>query len=320
MTIQRRPRIGYAAFCQGIPDCGRSAAAGCLREGLGKVANVIDLWGPLPGRVTACDAVLAMECVNLVPEPYFIYLCPKEAIPTPTDPVVYERAVGLFAENGRLAHWLAEGMGIPREKIHVIPPAIVGSGSPRIQLPHMREAPRRRLVLCVSDSGGQPVNYESVRLALEALDIIRHRHDPRIGLTISGLENSAAAESPPDGVTFLSAPPADGSLALINSHDLLVVPRNLGFDGLPEAFSLGVPCVTTRTSEMSDAITQGITGAVVDDANAQDLADAVVSVLGDDSIYCNCLERAPAMAAYFSWERVARQVACVISREVGLMP
>lgn len=318
---ERRPNIGYAALCRGVPDCGRPAVAGCLREGLGKVANIVDILGSFGERVPACDAVLAMECVSLIPEPYFIYLCPEQANPTPMDPVIYQRAIGLFAENGSLARWLAEGMGIPREKIHIIPPAIaVGHGSPRVRLPYLREAPRRRLLLCVSECGGQPVSRESVRLVLDALEILRDKHDPRIRLTISGLKNWPTAGSPPDEVTLLGAPLAEEKVALLDSHDLLVVPPGLGFHGLPEASSLGVPCVAARTGEMSEAITPGVTGAVIGDANAAELAGAIASVLRDDGIYRCCLERAPAMSAYFSWERVARQVTRVISREVGLTP
>jgi D-inositol-3-phosphate glycosyltransferase len=98
------------------------------------------------------------------------------------------------------------------------------------------------------------------------------------------------------------------------------VPSGLGSDGLPEALSRGVPCVASRASEMSDAIKPGVTGVVVADGNAGELAAAIASVLSNDDIYRSCFERAPAMAAYFSWERVARQVTYVISREIGLKP
>jgi glycosyltransferase involved in cell wall biosynthesis len=316
-----RPYIGYAVLCRGISDYGMPAVAGRLREGLSKVANVVDIWGVPGGRLPTCDAVLAMECVSLISEPYFIYLCPEQVNLTAIHPAVYERALGLFAENGRLAQRLAEAMGIPREKIHVIPPAVaVGRNSPRIWPPHLREPPRRKLLLSLSDCGGQSASDEPVRLALDVLDTLRQRHDPQIRLTISGLENWPFPGSPPNGVTFRGPPLADGKTALLASHDLLVVLPGLGFDGLPEAFSLGVPCVAARASEMSDAITPGITGTVVDDVSAGELAAAIATVLQDDGIYRNCLERAPAMAAYFSWVRVARQVTHVISREVGLMP
>jgi glycosyltransferase involved in cell wall biosynthesis len=258
-----------------------------------------------------------MECANAAPEPYFIYLCPEQANSAP-DPAVYERAVGLFTENARLAQWLTESMGIPCEKIHVISPAVLaGRRSPQARMPYLREAPRRKLLLSLNDGGGHSVCDESVRLVLDALDILRRGYDPQICLAISGLEEWQCPGSPQDGVTFLSAPLAQEVMALFNRHDLLVLPP--GCYGLPEAFSQGIPCVATQASDLSDAITPGVTGAVIDGMNTGELAAAIVSVLGNDSVYRSCLERAPAMAAYFSWERVARQVTYVISREVGLL-
>ena len=106
-------------------------------------------------------------------------------------------------------------------------------------------------------------------------------------------------------------------MELLDSHDLLVVPPGMEFAGLPEALSRGVPCVSAWESEMSEAITPEVTGALIDGENAHELADAIASALGNDELYRNCYQRAPAMAAYFSWERVARQIAYVISREVG---
>jgi hypothetical protein len=128
-------------FCRAIPDCSRAALAGNLRAGLGNVADVIDIWSALGGGIAGCDAVLAMDCASLVPEPYFIYLCPEQGNVLRADPAVYERALGLFAENGRRGQSLAEEAGVPREKIHVIPPAAAShQDSPRIP-PYLHEAP-----------------------------------------------------------------------------------------------------------------------------------------------------------------------------------
>jgi glycosyltransferase involved in cell wall biosynthesis len=258
-----------------------------------------------------------MDCVGLVSDPYFIYLCPEQGTAVPMDPAIYEGAAGLFAENGCLAQRLAKEAGIPREKIHVIPPAVAtGHGSPLC----MREAPRRKLLVCLSECGGRPVALESVRLIVDVLEILRQDHDSQVSLTISGLKKWPEGSTPLDGVTFSGVLTGVGSMALFDSHDLLVVVPGHGPNGLPEALSRGVPCVAARAGEMSGAITTGVTGAVVEDGKAPRLAAAIASILVDDCIYRSCLERAPAMAAYFSWERVARQVTHVISREVGLVP
>jgi hypothetical protein len=266
----------------------------------------------------ACDAVLAMDCTSPVSEPYFIYLCPEQHGMAPAGPAVYGRATGVFAENGRLAHCLAEDAGIPREKIHVIPPAVAARQDfPSVPPPRLRPAQRRHLLLRVSDGCGEQLSPQQVRCVLDALQILRLEHDARISLTISGLETWPLAGSTPDGVSLRGVLPAGEAMALLDSHDLLVVPPGLEFAGLPEALSRGVPCVAARSSEMSEVITPEVTGALIDGEDARELADAVASVLGNDELYGNCYQRAPAIAAYFSWERVARQVAYVISREVG---
>lgn len=312
-----RPRIGYAAFCQVVPDCGWSAVARNLREGLRKVADVVDIWDSPGYSGSACDAVLAVDCARPISEPYFIYLCAENGNTAPADPATYKRAAGLFAENGRRAQCLAEVTGVPQEKIHVVPPAVAGQYSRSIPAPCMRQAPRRKL-LYISDCPRHHADSALVPL-IDALEILRREHDAEIGLTISGSENWPFPGAPPAGVTFGTARPAGEMIALVDSHDLLAVPPGLGSAGLPEALSRGVPCVATRESEMSEAITPGVTGILIDDWDASEVAAATASILGDDELYRTCYERAPAMAAYFSWERVARQVAYVISREVGLI-
>jgi hypothetical protein len=228
----------------------------------------------------------------------------------------HERAPGLFAENARLAQWLAEEVGIPRENIHVTPAAVASRQGPLlIRPPFVRGAPRCKLLLCASDCRSQQAGLESVRLVLDVLDILRREHDKRIRLTISSLEKRPVGETPPNGVTFRGVPMVPETMALFDSHDLLVVVPGPGSNGLPEAFSRGVPCVAVRVSELSEAITSGVTGAVVEDGKATELAAAIASVLVNDEIYRSCFERAPAMTAYFSWERAARQPTNVISRE-----
>jgi hypothetical protein len=280
----------------------------------GKRAGVITKpsWDRVqPGiRYVPCQAIPGSG--RLAAKPYFICQHPEPGTAAPMELAAYERTTGLFAENVRLAQWLADEVGIPCEEIQVIPPALsTRNGSLLIQRPYVREAPRRKLLLCVSDCDVQPAAAESVRLVLDVLDILRREHDSRIRLTVSSLETRPAGTIPPRGVTFRGVPMVSESIALFDSHDLLVVPGP-GTNGLPEALSRGVPSVVVRASEMSEAITPGVTGAVVEDGRAPVLAAAIASVLANDYIYRSCFERAPAMTAYFSWERAGRKVTPVV--------
>jgi glycosyltransferase involved in cell wall biosynthesis len=221
----------------------------------------------------------------------------------------YERGPGLFAENAGLAQWLADGAGIPCEQIRVTPVVTAADqGQPSVRPALRREAPRFRLLLCAGGDRSQPTGFERVRLVLDALDILRE-HDPRVRLTVGSLEKRPADGTPRGGVTFRGVPMVAESVALFDSHDLLVAVPGSGSNGLPEAFSRGIPCVAVRGSALSEAITQGVTGAVVGDATAPGLAAVIATVLADDDIYRNCFERAPAMTAYFSWERAAGRAA-----------
>lgn len=223
---------------------------------------------------------------------------------------------GLFAQNAGLAQWLAEAVGIAPEQIQVSPAAVAASqGPPRIRRPYLRAAPRCKLLLCVSDGdcdaavdgGGGQAGLESVRLVLDAVDILRRKHESRVRITIASLRKRPEGRAAPNGVTFRGVPMVAESVALFDSHDLLVMVPGPTANGLAEAFCRGVPCVAVRGSEMCRGITSGVTGAVVEDATAAELAAAVASVLANDDIYRSCLERAPAMTAYFSWERVAKR-------------
>jgi glycosyltransferase involved in cell wall biosynthesis len=284
---------------------------------------------------TRFDAVLMIDCIASVPEPFFIYFnsgwdsltaldAPARMSSLPpvalkdmrhrsVQDAIYERATGIFAESDRRARSLVEQSGVSRDKIHVVPPALAAGRGPQQRSPlRMRQAPRRKLFYvgrCYRTAGDPLFN---------ALEVLRREYDPQITLTVVGMEEWPLQGSPPEGVSFLGILPVDEIGRLLDSHDLCVVPAawepyNLIF---AEALSRGMPCVARDTGAMLEFIIPGVTGAVIDKGDPHALASAIVSVLTDDEIYQRCYERAPAMTAYFSWERVARQITQVISREI----
>lgn len=274
----------------------------------------------LASRGARCDAVLLIDLVASVPEPFFIYSTSQEPL-TVADSAAYERASGLFAESDWRARSLARTSGISRDKVHVVPPALVWRQNARRRAPlRIRRVPRRKL-LYICGKSRKRCSLLADQVILDALRILRQEYDPHVSLTIAGTEEWPFPGSPPDGVDFRGAASADVAGRLIDSHDLFVMPSSLEPFGLAfaDALSRGVPCVIPVTCEMYGAITPGISGAFVDEGDARELAAAIASTLADDEMYHTCYERAPAMAAYFSWERVARQITQVISREVGLM-
>jgi Glycosyl transferases group 1 len=325
-----RPRIGFAAFQGGVSERDWPGSVWSLREGLRRVADVVDIaiHPSNPGQPTLlgtsrgarCDAVLLIDFVAPVPEPFFVYSTSQEP-PTVADSAAYQRASGLFAESDWRARSLARTWGISREKIHVVPPALVWRQNGQKRGPvRIRQVPRRKLLYICGKRRGR-CSLLADQVILDAFRILRREYDPCVSLTIAGTEEWPFPGSPPAGVNFRGAASPDVASKLIDSHDLFVMPSSLEPFGLAfaDALSRGVPCVIPGTCEMFGAITPGISGAFVDEGDARELASAIASTLADDEMYHTCYERAPAMAAYFSWERVARQITQVISREVGLM-
>jgi glycosyltransferase involved in cell wall biosynthesis len=288
-----------------------------LRDALRKVADVVDVALLGNQADVGCDAVLLIDCVARVREPFFIYLGSQDSL-VASHHDAYADAAGIFAENDCWARSVAQHPGISREKVHVILPALLQRENRRRLPPlRMRPAPRLKL-LYINRQREQESGCQADRLVLDALQILRRDYDPRVSLTMAGVQQQQLGGSPPAGVSVRGPLAPGASSVLLDDHDLLVMPSPLEPFGLvfAEAMARGLPSVVAATSEVAGFITPGVSGGLVDTGDAAQLASVIAATLADDGIYQACYERAPAMAAYFSWERVARQIAAVISREV----
>jgi hypothetical protein len=325
-----RPRIRYVTVEQGLLRRNWPGPASNLREGLGKVADVVDIGirslgtsetQPLPLYPDArCDAVLLIDYVAAVTEPFFIYFSDCQESAVVADDTAYAQAAGLFAES----HWCASNIEkytrISRDKIHVVPPALSWhKNAPGMTHSRIRRAPRSKL-LYIGGSCIEDCCLSTAQVTVDALPIVREMHDPRDSLTVAGMAEWPFPGSLPVGVNFHGILTADEIGPLLDAHDLLVVPSSSPLSGLAfaEALARGVPYVSPRLSQFPEAVTSSVSGALFDENDPSELATLITSILADDEMYRKSYERAPAMAAYFSWDRVARQITQIISREVGL--
>jgi glycosyltransferase involved in cell wall biosynthesis len=248
---------------------------------------------------------------------------------------IYERATGIIVFSHWLAHCLIEQSGVPPEKIHVIHPAAVakppqldaqadGSGAQaadamaRAGQAH-NDSPRRKLLYI----GRLYESFDFYRkggdLILEALQILRRDYDPQITLTMAGMEKWPLPGEPPDGVNFPGIVPASEVGRLYQTHDVFVMPSRAEPFGLvfAEALAWGMPCVARNAYAMPEVVTPGVSGALIEKDDADELAASIAAVLADDDLHKQCAARAPQIARYFSWERVAREVVQMIDRTVG---
>lgn len=153
---------------------------------------------------------------------------------------------------------------------------------------------------------------------MAALSALRREYDSQITLTVVGIEDKQwpLPGAVPDGVNLLGVLSPGQVARLYDEHDLFVMPSRQESFGVvfTEALSRGLPCVARNAYAMPEIVTPGVSGGLVDGDDAEGLAKAIVTVLEDDDIYRQCAARAPETAAHFSWDRTARDIACIIGR------
>ena len=288
-----------------------------------------------------CDAVLTMYELAALSVPFFIYsdisydaaiaavggveayAALKKITPSAVARLrerqlsIYERASGIIA----MSHWFARSLvqqsGVPEEKIHVVHAANNNGGHSDPDGSPLRKhpAPRRRLLFV----GRGDLSVKGGDLVLAALAVLRRDHDPGITLTVVGPSSWPVAGPPPEGVEFRGTISSGEFATLYDDHDLLVVPSRLEAFGIvfTEALANGLPCVARDAYAMPEIVTPGISGALVGSDDENELAAKIAATLADDALYEACYERAPAVAAYFSWERAAQEVTGIITRALG---
>jgi glycosyltransferase involved in cell wall biosynthesis len=287
------------------------------------------------------DAAITIDSIAEMPEPFFIYYdCSWDSIISAApdagefirqrafsaksfaarrdfQAAMYHKATGVIVESRWMARSLAEQSGVSPAKIYVAPPGIIAGRDAHavspVTLP-WRERPRRKLLYVGRMHSPWDFLRKGGDLAVAALAVLRGHYDPEITLTIVGMEEWPLPDSVPDGVDFRGVISPGDVAKLYDTHDLFVMPSRMEPFGLAfvEAMSRGMPCVARNAYAMPEIITPGVSGALIDNDDADELAAAIAAVLADDSIYQETRDRAPRMAEYFSWKRTARDVTSII--------
>lgn len=170
-------------------------------------------------------------------------------------------------------------MGVPAEKVHVIPYGV------RLDRFHPTAAPP-------SDSfevlfAGQVSLRKGIPYLLEAFQRLRH---PNKCLTIVGAIQShirpLLATLPTDRVTFLGSLPQSELIDRMSRSHVLVLPSVE--EGLAlvqaQAMACGCPVIATRATGAEDLFTDGVEGFIVEDRDIDALAARLQQVAGDPAL------------------------------------
>ena len=308
------------------------------------ISNSLRRGRKSPAAKGGLDAVLMVDAIATASEPFFVYYDSSwdALIASAESPsryaylrglttanmfacrdrqlATYERAAGIIVWSRWLARCLTEQSGISPEKIHVIYPA-APAGRQRASGSSEREQHRdaRRSLLCVGRTYDIRDFYrKGIDLVIDAVEVLRQEYDPHITLTLVGMNEWPLPGRPPDSVNFMGVLPRHEVAKLYDTHDVFVMPSRMEPFGLvfAEALSRGIPVVARNAYAMPEMITPGVSGALIERDDPNELASAIAGVLADDDIYKQCAARAPQMASYFSWERAASEVVDLIGKTI----
>ncbi len=180
-----------------------------------------------------------------------------------------------------------ESLGIPRERISVIPMPVVAH---RFREATGAAAAARRLLFV-----GRLVERKGAHVAIEALELLR-RKSRDAALTIVGdgperasLERLVRDKGLSESVTFRGRLPTEHVARELAQADLFVMPAVTDWKGEQEGFGLvlveammsGVPVVASRSGGIPDIVRNGETGLLVPERDPAALAAAIGQLLED---------------------------------------
>lgn len=126
-------------------------------------------------------------------------------------------------------------------------------------------------------------------------------------------------------VDFLGEQPNPAVIEWLDRSDLLVLPSKAGRWDVEsfgivyvEAAARGVPCLMSRAGGATDAVEDGVTGIIVEAADAPSIADGILRFAGRPDAFQT--ERITAFAERFRWANIGRDIWATIRHGMTAAP
>ena len=235
-------------------------------------------------------------------------------------------AEGIIAVSESTRNDIVRILGVPEEKVTVIPNGVGQEMHPindREQIAALRrryDLPERMILFL-----GTLEPRKNIPTLLEAFGLLCRNHDADHRLVVAGGkgwyygEIYATAErlGLRNKVIFPGYIPQSQLALWYNAADLFVYPSLYEGFGLPplEALACGTPAIVSDVSSLPEVV--GEAGLVVNPLDAQALAEAMYSVLGNPARHRALREAGLLRAKAFSWRTTASKTAKLYHRIVG---
>ncbi|MBU3700285.1 MAG: glycosyltransferase family 4 protein [Candidatus Kapabacteria bacterium] len=210
-----------------------------------------------------------------------------------------------------MSHWNARHViatgSIAADRVHV-----VGAGiNVASDLPTQDDVARRlekdsRTVLFV----GRHFHRKGGDIVVAGVERARQLSGQTIRLVVAGPTAWPLPGEPPAWVEFIGDAPLERVQKELRQADVLALPSRFEAYGIAvlEALAGGVPVIGRNDFAMPEMIEAGRTGALVDGDADEQFAEALLSVLGNETIAWETLLVAPEVRARHAWPAVARKM------------
>ena len=224
---------------------------------------------------------------------------------------IYGQCEAVFAMSEWFKGVLTTRSGVPPDRVAVVRAGAHAAPGPQA-LPQPGIRTRSRLLFI-----GREFWRKGGDLVVEATRVLRDRGSD-ITLTVAGPREWPLPGAPPAGVRFEGAVSIERVTDLLSSHDLFVMPSRFEAFGiaLVEALTHGLPCVARDAYAMTEIVTPGVNGSLIDNDDVGALCESILSVLESDEVYERTWADRESMVARYSWDHVAELMVGRISDAV----
>ncbi len=237
-------------------------------------------------------------------------------------PRTIARATAVVAPSEWVRRQIVECLGAPPEKVHVAPLGVGDEFTPAVDADEVRKALARYGVqqpyfLCVGnvEPKKNPVATVEAFALAKTKGCLPHRLVLAGGKSWrSGDVERAIARLPAGSVHRIGYVPQEDLPALYAGAELLLFWSLVEGFGLPalEAMACGIPVVCSDRGALPEVV--GDAAVIVPLGAPGDLAEAILSVLGDSQARAGLAERGLERARAFTWRRHAEAVLRVYDR------
>lgn len=247
-------------------------------------------------------------------------------------PFVFRRAAVLRADSPQIKS-LAIYLGAPPERVTAIPYNITADSYPAAgrDLLSLRMAARQRILADHKLDPQRPIvvslnrlhPFKGIEYLVEAIPEVHgagirpqvlivgpNRQTPRFGDYGAYLQQRASSMGIAEDVILTGAVPHERTLDYLAAADAVVVPSVAeSFSRVVvEAAAAGTPALVTRTTGVSDYVSEFGCGLVVEPRSGEAIGQALVQLLSDRALWLSFALRCPPMAARFSSARIGDEL------------